>query len=117
MKTKPERFTNPLGLRTLKGINDEQRSYHYAIIVHNSSDNYNRSVLLSNNYKRTKYCMIDRGVHKDGSESEYFIIYSNDLEKLQNKASKYVSWYNYPIGLRKEIQGGISDTAIKQGLI
>jgi len=108
-KVKRERFTNPLGLKTLDGVNDKERSFHYAIIVHNSSDNHNRNVLLSNNYKNTKYCMIDRGVHKDGSESEYFIIYSNNLEMLQNKASKYVSWYNYPIGLRKEIQGNISE--------
>jgi len=44
-------------------------------------------------------------VHKDGSESIYFIDYSNDLEALQQRAKECISWYNYPLGVSKNIQG------------
>jgi len=85
-------------------------SYNYVIIKHNYPELERETVLLSNNYKaKKKYAFIQKMVHKDGSESIGFIDYSNDLEALQERAKGFVSWYNYPLGLRKNIQGFVSE--------
>ena len=82
------------------------KAYNYVIIKNNYADLERESTLLQNKYNaRKKYAYINKGVHKDGSESIYFIEYSNDLEALQKDASKYISWYNYPLGVSKNIQG------------
>lgn len=82
------------------------KPYNYVIIKENYPELERESVLLHNKYKRKKkYAMIVKGVHKDSSESIYFIEYSNDIMALQEKASKHVSWYNYPMGVAKDIQG------------
>ncbi len=86
--------------------------YNYVIIKHNYPALERESTLLQNNYKPKKYAFINKGVHKDGSESIYFIEYSNDLEALQKRASGAVSWYNYPLGLSKDIQGYIKEVTI-----
>ena len=88
--------------------------YNYAIIKENYPELERESVLSpgkkSNKYSaKKKYAMIVKGVHKDGSESIYFIKYSNDLEELHKEASRYISWYNYPLGLSKNIQGFIRE--------
>ena len=36
---------------------------------------------------------------------EPYIDYSNDLEALQQRAKECISWYNYPLGVSKNIQG------------
>jgi hypothetical protein len=88
--------------------------YSYAIIKENYPD-LERLTVLSPEKGETKYnpkkkyAMIVKGVHKDHSESIYFIVYSNDLENLHNRAKKYPSWYNYPIGLTKNMQGYIRE--------
>ena len=83
--------------------------YNYAIIKENYPELERESTLTHNKYSaRKKYAMLVKGVHKDGSESIYFIDYSNDLQELQEKASGYVSWYNYPMGVAKSIQGYLS---------
>jgi hypothetical protein len=84
--------------------------YNYVIIKENYPELERESVLdpgkNSNKYSaKKKYAMIVKGVHKDGSESIYFIKYSNDIVELQKLASGYPSWYNYPIGISKNIQG------------
>lgn len=82
------------------------KAYNYVIIKNNYADLERESTLLQNKYNaKKKYAYINKGVHKDGSESIYFIAYSNDLEALQKDANKYISWYNYPIGVSKNIQG------------
>jgi hypothetical protein len=83
------------------------KNYSYAIIQENYPELQRVSTLLENNYKPLKYAFIEKIMHKDGSESISRIIYSNDLEKLQNTASGYISWYNYPANLYKEMQGNI----------
>lgn len=84
--------------------------YSYVIIDHNRPELERESTLLHNKYNaKKKYAFINKSIHKDGSESICFIDYSNDLEDLQNRAAKFVSWYNYPIGLRKNMQGYISE--------
>lgn len=84
--------------------------YSYVIIKNNHPELERESVLLENNYKKSKkYAMLNKIVHKDGSENISTIIYSNDLESLQKRANNYVSWYNYPLGLSKNIQGFISE--------
>lgn len=83
--------------------------YHYVIIKHNYPELERESALSHNNYKANKkYAFINKGTHKDGSESIYYIDYSNDLEDLQKRASEFISWYNYPMGLSKNIQQYIS---------
>jgi hypothetical protein len=84
--------------------------YNYAIIKENYPELERESVLSYNKYSpKKKYAMLVKGVHKDGSESIYFIEYSNDLQELQEKASGYLSWYNYPLGVAKSIQGYLSE--------
>jgi hypothetical protein len=90
------------------------KQYNYAIIKESYPELAKEPVLgggkEANNYNpKKKYAMIVKGVHKDHSESIYFILYSNDLQELQEKAKQYPSWYNYPIGLRKDIQGNINE--------
>ncbi len=82
------------------------KAYNYVIIKNNYADLERESTLLQNKYNaKKKYAYINKGVHKDGSESIYFIEYSNDLEALQKDANEYISWYNYPLGVSKNIQG------------
>lgn len=83
--------------------------YNYIIIKHNYPELERESTLSHNKYKaKAKYAFINKGCHKDGSESIYYIEYSNDLEALQERAKGFISWYNYPLNLRKNIQGYIS---------
>ncbi len=89
---------------------EKKVQYNYVIIKENYPDLERESTLLNNDYNaKKKYAFINKGVHKDGSESIYFIDYSNDLQLLQERASEYKSWYNYPIRLSKNIQGYISE--------
>ena len=88
--------------------------YNY-VIIKESYPALERETVLSpgkdaNKYSpNKKYAMIVKGVHKDHSESIYFILYSNDLSELHKKSKQYPSWYNYPLGLTKNIQGNISE--------
>ena len=89
-------------------------AYNY-VIIKESYPELERETVLSpgkdaNKYSpKKKYAMIVKGCHKDGSESIYFIRYSNDLQCLTDMAKQYPSWYNYPIGLRKDMQGNINE--------
>lgn len=83
--------------------------YSYVIIKFNNPYFAKESVLLNNKYKKSaKYAMLEKLVHSDGSESIANITYSSDIVKLQETANGYISWYNYPQGLTKNIQGYIS---------
>lgn len=87
-----------------------QTPYNYVIIKRNFPDLERETTLLHNKYKTTKkYALINKGVHKDGSECIYFIDYSNDLEELTTRAKDFISWYNYPLGISKNIQGYLSE--------
>jgi hypothetical protein len=98
----------PYNLRQIK--TDKINQYNYVIIKESYPELERESALDFNNYKKSKkYALICKGIHKDGSESIYFIKYSNDLQELQEQASKYISWYNYPLNLTKNIQGFISE--------
>lgn len=86
--------------------------YSYVIITKNRENLERESALLRNKYlKSKKYAFINKLCHNDGSESIAFIDYSNNLEELQERANGYISWYNYPMGLSKNIQGYISETS------
>jgi len=81
-------------------------NYSYIIIKENHPELERESVLLDNNYNpKKKYAFINKVVHKDGSENIAFINYSNDLQDLQNRTKGFISWYNYPLGVAKNIQG------------
>ena len=91
-----------------------KKQYNYAIIKYNYPELARETVLSpeknANKYFKTKkYAMIVKGAHKDGSETIYFIKYSNDLPELHSQAKEYPSWYNYPIGISKNIQGYLSE--------
>lgn len=88
--------------------------YNYAIIKESYPELARETVLDpskdANKYNaKKKYAMIVKGCFKDGSEGIYFIRYSNDLQCLTDMAKQYPSWYNYPIGLRKDMQGNINE--------
>lgn len=86
------------------------KAYSYKIIKENYPELERESALLENNYSaKKKYAMIGKLVHKDGSESIDTIVYSNDIVSLQNRANQFPSWYNYPLGLTKNIQGYIRE--------
>ena len=74
----------------------------YAVIKFNSPEMERENVLGKNKYKKTKFAMLLKSIHKDSSESITFIDYSNDIVDLQNRASQFESWYNYPLGLFKD---------------
>lgn len=83
--------------------------YSYGIIKDNNPYFAQESVLLDNKYKKTaKFALIEKIVHKDGSENISRIVYGSDICKLQAMAAGYVSWYNYPLWLTKNIQGYIT---------
>jgi hypothetical protein len=85
-------------------------AYSYVIIKENYPDMERQSALLHNNYKASKrYALISKVVNRDNSESIAFVDYSNDLQALQDRAKGYVSWYNYPLGIAKNIQGYLSE--------
>lgn len=82
------------------------KGYSYVIIKENYPELERESVLLDNKYKANKkYAMINKIVHKDGSENISNIVYSNDIVELQSRANGFISWYNYPMGVSKNIQG------------
>lgn len=84
--------------------------YSYAIIKENYRELERESTLLDNNYKASKkYALIEKQCFDDGSETINRIVYDNDLYALQRIAEGYVSWYNYPTGVTKNIQGYISN--------
>lgn len=84
--------------------------YSYAIVKHNYPDLMRESVLLENKYSaKKKYALIEKISHKDGSENIANIYYSNDLEALSTQAKCYISWYNYPLGVTKNMQQYISE--------
>jgi hypothetical protein len=83
-----------------------KNGYNYAIIKENNPTFARESVLLENKYNpKKKYALISKMVHKDGSESITTIVYDNDLVGLHNRAKSFPSWYNYPMGVAKDMQG------------
>jgi hypothetical protein len=84
--------------------------FSYVVIQTNNPNWGRESALLRNDYNpKKKYVFIQKSTNSDGSENTNFIDYSNDLEILQKAASKFKSWYNYPIGLYKGIDGVIHE--------
>lgn len=84
--------------------------FSYVVIVYNNPDLANeRTYLNQNKYKKSaKYAMLFRTVHKDNSETLTHMRYSSNMEELQKVANSFISWYNYPLALRKDMQGNIS---------
>ena len=84
--------------------------YGYVIIKENDETFSRLSTLLYNKYKKSaKYVFIQKNVNNDGSENIAFIDYSSNLDELQNRADKFVSWYNYVTLKSKNIQGYVTD--------
>lgn len=83
--------------------------YSYAILKRNYPDLARETTLLPSPYKPTKYALIEKIVHADGSENISRIVYKNYLIPLTESLEQYVSWYNYITNKSKSIQGYISD--------
>lgn len=86
-------------------------SYTYGILRENTE----RAALHQINtffpckHKKTKYGIIEKALMPDGSEIVVRVIYSNNLEQLTNTLKNYISWYNEPLGLKKDMQQNISE--------
>lgn len=84
------------------------KQYNYAIIKENYPELERETTLGENKYQpKKKYALIVKQVHKDGSESISFIQYGDDLGKLHKQTEQYVSWYNYPIGIGKDLKNNL----------
>lgn len=82
-----------------------ETAYNYIIIKENNQYFKQESVLFDNKYEADKkYAFIIKTIQKDSSENIATIEYSNDLEQLQERANGYCSWYNYPMGVYKDMQ-------------
>jgi hypothetical protein len=81
------------------------KSYGYAVIVKNDESLSRDTTYIPTKHKKTKYAMLIREVHKDKSETLVTIKYDNDISNLQESAKKYPTWYNYPMGITKNLQG------------
>ena len=82
--------------------------FNYVIIKESYPELERESVLTHNKYRKTKkYAFICKMCHRDKSESIAFIDYSNDLGELQKRANEFPSWYNYPAGMYKQLQGDV----------
>lgn len=83
----------------------------YALLVNNTNERrlWQEYTFLNSKYKKTKYALIVRTVNKDNSEICSHINYSNDLQKLSEQMKKFVSYYDYVNGYKKNIQGYISE--------
>lgn len=83
---------------------------NYAIIKENYPYLAQETVLTQNKYNaKKKYAIILKSCHKDGSESITAIFYSDNLQLLSEQAKEYPSWYNYPLGVCKNMQGYLSE--------
>lgn len=90
----------------MKKVTNEK--FSYVIIKENYPELERESVLLSNKYRKNKkYAFICKICHRDGSENIAFIDYSNKLTELQERANEFASWYNYVVGMYKQLQGDI----------
>ena len=81
--------------------------YSYIIIKENYPELQRESTIFKSPYKRKKYAFIEKTCFNDGSEAITRIIYSDDLMELHKKAEGYISWYNYPLGLYKDMQQSV----------
>lgn len=89
---------------------EHNTGYTYVIIKENYPELERESTLLPSRYfPKCRYAYISKLVHNDGSENIAFIKYSNDLQALQEGAKNFPSWYNYPLGISKSIQGYLSE--------
>lgn len=85
--------------------------YLYAIVVNNNDDRNlaRETTTINNDFKNTKFALIEKQVNKDGTENINRIIYDDDINKLSEDAKKYVSYYNYVAGFKKNIQQYVSE--------
>lgn len=84
-----------------------ETSYNYAILCHNRADLEHEN---GKYLKSKKYALICKVVNKDHSELISHISYSNDLSTTIDKMKRfYISWYDQISGLKKDIQGNITE--------
>lgn len=85
--------------------------YSYGILRENTERAALQQIntLLPCKHKKTKYGIIEKAVINNGSEIVVRVIYSSNLQQLTETLKKYVSWYNEPLGLKKDMQQNISE--------
>ena len=86
-------------------------AYTYGILRENTQRAYLHQIntFLPCKHKKTKYGIIEKALMPDGSEIVVRVIYGNNLEQLTDTLKNYVSWYNEPLGLKKDMQQNISE--------
>lgn len=87
------------------------RSYNYALLVHNTPEWHlqQENTIIPNKHKKTRYALIVRVVDGNEPEKVLGIKYSNNLVMLEGQMKKFVSWYDYVNGFRKDIQGNVKE--------
>ncbi len=83
--------------------------FQYAILKHNNPYFAKESTTGENNYLNSAFALLVKNCLSDGSEKIETILYSDNLDDLTKQAEKFPSWYNYPAGKKKDLQGYISD--------
>lgn len=86
-------------------------SFYYPIIKHNYKELSQESTNKPSEWEDKKYAFILKYCLKRADETIELIIYSDSLEELNTEAIKFKSWYNYPLGLYRELQGNILQLA------
>ena len=87
------------------------RSYNYALLVHNTPERHlhKENTIIPNKHKKTRYALIVRVVCQGEPEKVLSIKYSNNIIMLEGQMKKFISWYDYVNGFRKDIQGNVKD--------
>lgn len=88
----------------------ENQAYGYCMLVFNRPNLQQERTFFDSKYlKSKKYALIFKNVYKDSSELITHIKYSNDLSNLIEIMKGFCSWYDQITGLKKDIQGNISE--------
>lgn len=94
-----------------KTKDQEVVKYTYGILRENTqlAALHQLDTFLPCKHKKTKYGIIEKALMPDGSEIIVRVIYGSNLEQLTDTLKKYVSWYNEPLCLKKDMQQNISE--------
>lgn len=99
-----------------KGIvyNPKKELYKYGMLKNNTPELClkQESTIEPNEFKNTRYGLIEKVCYSDGTEAINCIMYSDDLEECVNKLKTYPSWYNYVNGFTMNLQGYVSEINI-----